>query len=87
MAAGISHIVTAPKDTLRESGLQHSLNEPESVGIFNTADVLPVVAKVIIEPPSLREVIYDGHPPRVAPLQYHKLMRGHDRTPIRENLL
>jgi long-chain acyl-CoA synthetase len=59
----ISTIVATAYDTLGESGLQHSLNEPECVGIFTNADLLPVVAKVIADVPSLRVVIYDGQPP------------------------
>jgi len=58
--ASISTIVATAYDTLGESGLQHSLYEPECVGIFTNADLLPVVAKVIGEVPSLRVVIYDG---------------------------
>jgi long-chain acyl-CoA synthetase len=60
--ASISTIVATAYDTLGESGLQHSLNEPECVGIFTNAELLPVVAKVIGEVPSLRVVIYDGQP-------------------------
>ena len=58
--ASISTIVATAYDTLGESGLEHSLNEPECVGIFTNADLLPVVAKVIAAVPSLRVVIYDG---------------------------
>ncbi|OBZ74756.1 Long-chain-fatty-acid--CoA ligase 1 [Grifola frondosa] len=47
-------------DTLGESGLQHSLNEPECVAIFTNAELLPVVANVAVNVPSLRLVIYDG---------------------------
>jgi long-chain acyl-CoA synthetase len=61
--ASISTIVATAYDTLGESGLQHSLYEPECVGIFTNADLLPVVAKVIGEVPSLRVVVYDGQPP------------------------
>ncbi|KAN0120613.1 expressed putative fatty acid biosynthesis enzyme [Russula decolorans] len=61
--ASISTIVATAYDTLGESGLQHSLNEPDSVGIFTNADLLPVVAKVIGEVPSLRVVVYDGQAP------------------------
>lgn len=61
--ASISTIVATAYDTLGESGLQHSLFEPECVGIFTNADLLPVVAKVIGDVPSLRVVVYDGQPP------------------------
>lgn len=58
----ISTIVATAYDTLGESGLQHSLNEPECVGLFTNADLLPVVAKVIKSCPSIRIVVYDGTP-------------------------
>jgi long-chain acyl-CoA synthetase len=60
--ASISTIVATTYDTLGESGLEHSLNEPECVGIFTNADLLPVVANVIAAVPSLRVIIYDGQP-------------------------
>jgi long-chain acyl-CoA synthetase len=60
--ASISTTIATAYDTLGESGLQHSLNEPECVGVFTNAELLPVVAKVIGEVPSLRVVIYDGQP-------------------------
>ncbi|KAH9985899.1 long-chain-fatty-acid-CoA-ligase [Russula vinacea] len=60
--ASISTIVATAYDTLGESGLQHSLSEPECVGIFTNAELLPVVTKVIAAVPSLRVVIYDGQP-------------------------
>lgn len=60
--ASISTIVATAYDTLGESGLQHSLNEPECVGLFTNADLLPVVAKVIKDVPSIRIVVYDGQP-------------------------
>ncbi|KAF8260067.1 long-chain-fatty-acid-CoA-ligase [Lactarius quietus] len=58
----ISTIVATAYDTLGESGLEHSLNEPECVGLFTNADLLPVVAKVLGNVPSIRLVIYDGQP-------------------------
>ncbi|KAI9455375.1 long-chain-fatty-acid-CoA-ligase [Russula earlei] len=58
--ASISTIVATAYDSLGESGLQHSLNEPECVGVFTNAELLPTVAKVVREVPSLRIVIYDG---------------------------
>ena len=47
-------------DSLGESGLQHSLNEPGCAAIFTNADLLPVVSKVIANVPTLRLVVYDG---------------------------
>ncbi|KAM5539536.1 hypothetical protein V8D89_006808 [Ganoderma adspersum] len=56
----IGTAIATAYDTLGESGLQHSLNEPECVGIFTNAELLPVVANVSANVPSLRLVIYDG---------------------------
>ena len=58
----ISTIVATAYDTLGESGLEHSLNEPGCVGLFTNADLLPVVAKVLKNVPSIRVVLYDGEP-------------------------
>ncbi|KAI0341152.1 acetyl-CoA synthetase-like protein [Trametopsis cervina] len=49
-------------DSLGESGLQHSLNEPQCPAVFTNAELLPVVSKVMGNVPSLRLVIYDGEP-------------------------
>ncbi|EMD35229.1 acyl-CoA ligase, partial [Gelatoporia subvermispora B] len=58
--SSISTPIATAYDTLGESGLQHSLNEPECVGMFTNAELLPVVANVAGNVPSLRVVIYDG---------------------------
>jgi long-chain acyl-CoA synthetase len=55
--------VATAYDTLGESGLQHSLNEPNCVGIFTNAELLPVVARVLENTPSVKIVVYDGEPP------------------------
>ncbi|EPQ30980.1 uncharacterized protein PFL1_01169 [Pseudozyma flocculosa PF-1] len=47
-------------DTLGEEGLQHSLSEPDVVGIFTNADLLPTLANVIDKTPTVKYVIYDG---------------------------
>ena len=47
-------------DTLGEEGLQHSLDEPEVVGVFTNADLLPMLGKVVKDCPHLKYVIYDG---------------------------
>lgn len=49
-------------DTLGESGLTHSLNEPSCVGVFTNAELLPVLTNVLANTPSVRIVIYDGKP-------------------------
>ncbi|CDO68066.1 hypothetical protein BN946_scf184347.g3 [Trametes cinnabarina] len=58
----IGTAIATAYETLGESGLQHSLNEPECVGVFTNAELLPVVSKVAATVPSLRIVIYDGEP-------------------------
>ncbi|KAI0310605.1 acetyl-CoA synthetase-like protein [Amylostereum chailletii] len=60
--AFISTTIATAYDTLGESGLEHSLNEPECVGMFTNADLLPTVAKVAANVPSLTLIIYDGKP-------------------------
>ena len=49
-------------DTLGEEGLQHSLSEPEVVGIFTNADLLPTLANVVDKTPTVKYVVYDGEP-------------------------
>lgn len=65
MAHGCSSISTTfatAYDTLGESGLTHSLNEPECVGIFANADLLLVLSRVLKQTPTVRFVVYDGEP-------------------------
>lgn len=56
----ISTPVATAYDTLGEVGLTHSLNEPDCVGIFTNAELLPTLARVVKETPSVRLVVYDG---------------------------
>ncbi|KAF9232892.1 hypothetical protein BU15DRAFT_90547 [Melanogaster broomeanus] len=56
----ISTPVATAYDTLGESGLTHSLNEPNCVGIFTNAELLPTLAHVVKNTPSVRLVVYDG---------------------------
>ncbi|PVF94702.1 acetyl-CoA synthetase-like protein [Serendipita vermifera] len=58
----ISVKVATAYDTLGEAGLTHSLNEPECVGLFTNAELLPIVAAVLPNTPSIRYIIYDGKP-------------------------
>ncbi|KZP08151.1 acetyl-CoA synthetase-like protein [Athelia psychrophila] len=58
--ASVSTTIATAYDTLGESGLTHSLNEPECVGIFTNADLLPTVSRVLKDTPSVRFVVYDG---------------------------
>ncbi|KDN37585.1 acetyl-CoA synthetase-like protein [Tilletiaria anomala UBC 951] len=47
-------------DTLGEEGLQHSLDEPEVVGLFTNAELLGTLGNVVADTPHLKYVIYDG---------------------------
>lgn len=60
--AYISTTIATAYDTLGESGLAHSLNEPLSVGIFTNSHLLPTVLKVLKSTPSVRIILYDGDP-------------------------
>ena len=42
--------------------MTHSLNEPECVGIFTNADLLPVLSRVLKATPTIRLIVYDGDP-------------------------
>ena len=53
----ISTPIATAYDSLGESGLQHSLNEPGCPAIFTNAELLPVVAKVVGNVPTLRLVV------------------------------
>lgn len=57
-----SIICATAYDTLGESGLTHSLNEPSCTAVFTNADLLPLLSKVLPSTPSVRLVIYDGTP-------------------------
>ncbi|KZP08131.1 acetyl-CoA synthetase-like protein [Athelia psychrophila] len=58
--ASVSITIATAYDTLGEAGLTHSLNEPECVGIFTNADLLPTVSRVLKNTLSVRFVVYDG---------------------------
>jgi long-chain acyl-CoA synthetase len=60
--ASISTTIATAYDTLGESGLTHSLNEPECVGVFTNGDLLPVLSRVLNATPTVRLVVYDGEP-------------------------
>jgi len=61
--ASISITIATAYDTLGDDGLAHSLNEPDCVGVFTNAELLPVVTRVLPKTPSIKYVIYDGEPP------------------------
>lgn len=60
--ASISVTIATAYDTLGESGLTHSLNEPECAGVFTNADLFPVLANVLSNTPTIKFVVYDGEP-------------------------
>ncbi|GLB35700.1 putative AMP-binding enzyme [Lyophyllum shimeji] len=60
--SSISTAIATAYDTLGESGLAHSLNEPECIGLFTNADLLKTVSNVLPNTPTVRYVIYDGSP-------------------------
>lgn len=47
-------------DSLGPSGLSHSLSEPGVRGMFTNADLLPMLAKIIADAPTVELVVYDG---------------------------
>ncbi|RDB26583.1 Long-chain-fatty-acid--CoA ligase 2 [Hypsizygus marmoreus] len=60
--SSISTAIATAYDTLGESGLAHSLNEPECIGLFTNADLLKIVSNVLPNTPTVKYVIYDGTP-------------------------
>ncbi|KAJ8586849.1 acetyl-CoA synthetase-like protein [Rhizopogon salebrosus TDB-379] len=52
--------VATAYDTLGESGLTHSLNEPNCVGVFTNAELLVTLKNVLLNTPSVRFIVYDG---------------------------
>lgn len=49
-------------DSLGPDGLTHSLNETEVRSMWTNADLLPTLAKVIGQCPTVKLIIYDGKP-------------------------
>ena len=58
----IAVTIATAYDTLGEEGLTHSLNEPESVGVFTNAELLPSLLRVLPKTPTVKIVVYDGKP-------------------------
>ncbi|KAH9478102.1 Long-chain-fatty-acid--CoA ligase 2 [Psilocybe cubensis] len=58
----ISTTAATAYDTLGESGLTHSLNEPKCIAVFTNPELLPMVARVLPHTPTVRYVFYDGQP-------------------------
>ncbi|KAI8456961.1 hypothetical protein BY996DRAFT_6430642 [Phakopsora pachyrhizi] len=47
-------------DSLGDSGLEHSINEPETVGIFTNSNLLGTLSNIIGKTPCLKHIMYDG---------------------------
>ncbi|KAF9491115.1 long-chain-fatty-acid-CoA-ligase [Pleurotus eryngii] len=60
--ASISTPIATAYDTLGEEGLIHSLNEPDCIGLFTNAELLPTLLNVLTHTPTVKYVIYDGTP-------------------------
>jgi long-chain acyl-CoA synthetase len=58
----VSVTIATAYDTLGEEGLAHSLNEPECVGVFTNAELLPTLLRVLAKTPTVNVVVYDGEP-------------------------
>jgi long-chain acyl-CoA synthetase len=43
-------------------GLTHSLNEPNCIGLFTNAELLPTLHKVLANTPSIQYIVFDGEP-------------------------
>ncbi|KII90246.1 hypothetical protein PLICRDRAFT_40448 [Plicaturopsis crispa FD-325 SS-3] len=60
--AWISTAIATAYDTLGVPGLTHSLNEPNCIGLFTNGDLLPTLAEVLPNTPSIKYIVYDGEP-------------------------
>jgi len=60
--SSVSVTIATAYDTLGEDGLLHSLNEPECVGVFANAELLPTLLRVLPKATTIKVVIYDGEP-------------------------
>ncbi|PPQ70431.1 hypothetical protein CVT25_004303 [Psilocybe cyanescens] len=58
----ISTTAATAYDTLGESGLTHSLNEPKCIAIFTNPDLLPMLIRVLPNTPTVKFVFCDGAP-------------------------
>jgi long-chain acyl-CoA synthetase len=63
----VSVTIATAYDTLGEEGLAHSLNEPECVGVFTNAELLPTLFRVLPKAPTVNIVVYDGEPEKSSP--------------------
>lgn len=60
--ASISTPIATAYDTLGEDGLAHSLNEPNCVGLFTNAELLPTLQRVLGRTPNVKYIVFDGEP-------------------------
>ncbi|KAG2005532.1 long-chain-fatty-acid-CoA ligase [Coprinopsis cinerea AmutBmut pab1-1] len=60
--ASISTTIATAYDTLGVEGLTHSLNEPECVGLFTNAELLPTLYRVLPNTPTVKYIVFDGEP-------------------------
>ncbi|KAF8900472.1 long-chain-fatty-acid-CoA-ligase [Gymnopilus junonius] len=58
----ISTPIATAYDTLGEEGLAHSLNEPNCIGLFTNAELLPTLQRVLARTPNVKYVVFDGEP-------------------------
>ncbi|KAF5329534.1 hypothetical protein D9619_009047 [Psilocybe cf. subviscida] len=58
----ISTTIATAYDTLGEEGLAHSLNEPNCIGLFTNAELLPTLHRVLAKTPTVKYVVFDGEP-------------------------
>jgi long-chain acyl-CoA synthetase len=61
--SSISITIATAYDTLGETGLAHSLNEPDCIAVFTNAELLPTLLRVLPQTPTVKYVIYDGEAP------------------------
>ena len=62
--ASISTTIATAYDTLGEDGLAHSLNEPNCIGLFTNAELLPTLHRVLPNTPSIKFIVFDGETPQ-----------------------
>jgi long-chain acyl-CoA synthetase len=69
-------------DTLGPEGLQHSLAEPEVVGIFTNPQLLKTLCDVLDDTPTVRYVIYNGKPEEAQLETLRKKLEGREGAKV-----
>jgi long-chain acyl-CoA synthetase len=77
--AAVSVTIATAYDTMGEAGLTHSLNEPECIGIFTNAELLPTVTAVLPNTMSVRYIVYDGKPTQAILSKLNEAAKSCDR--------